>query len=147
MSTPKLTVVAGGQTAKPHPTLKKKGGTPAKYAWTAEAIDMARAAGFYWESRIAGALAPHVARDGWDWVQRVWRAYLNSRPYLNWDLDAAAGRARGEPVKDIRFVTPTDFANNYGYWDLRVTPQHLKPIKQQQHLTGDLSTPPERPAA
>jgi hypothetical protein len=137
MAHPKLTVVPGGQTAKPkHP------------AWSKDAVDMAQAAGYWWTGgRIAGALAQHVKRDGWNWVKRVWQAYLNSRPYLQWDLAAASGRPVGEPVADTRFVNPQDCSNNYGFWDLRVTPAHLKPIKQQQHLTGDLSTPPERPAA
>lgn len=134
--TPHLIVIDGGQTDAP------------RLPWSSEATDLAREAGFFWTGgRIAGGLAQHVKRDGWDWVKKVWKAYLASRPFLNWDLAAAAGRAQGEPVRDIRFVSPQDFSNNYGFWDLRITPQHLKPIKQQQHLTGDLSTPPERPAA
>jgi hypothetical protein len=145
MSAPKLTVIPGGA---PAPRRVTKSGKPAAYPWSQEAVDLAQAAGYYWSGgRIAVALAPHVKRDGWDWVKRVWQAYLSSRPYLDWDIKAAQGKASGEPVKDVRFVNPQDFAQTYGFWDLRVTPSYLKPIKQQQHITGDLSTPPERPAA
>ncbi len=113
-------------------------------SWSAESIDMARAAGFWWDGgRVSRALSPHVKRDGWPWVKRAWAAYLKSRPFLDWDLRAQGGLAKGEPVRDTRFVSPADFAVQYGLWDLRITPGHLVPIKKQQHLTGDLSAPPE----
>lgn len=116
--------------------------------WTAQAVDMAREAGFFWGAgRITRNLKPHVERDGWPWVKRVWGAYLRSKQFLHWDLAAAAGTARGEPVADIRYVHPNDFNNTYGFWDQRCTPKHLLPIKKQQHLTGDLSLPPDTPRA
>lgn len=105
--------------------------TPPAKPWTARAVDAARVAGYHWPGgRITAALKPHVQRDGEAWVvERVWPAYLRGRPYLDWDLRAEAGTAKGDPVKDVRFVSPQDFGNTYGFWDRRVTPSDLLPWK------------------
>lgn len=116
---------------------------PRPKPWTAQAIDRAAAAGFYWPAgRIACALKPHVDRDGWPWVEQVWAAYLRSRQYLDFDRRLEAGRVRSEevPVPDTRFMSPQDFATNYGFWDLRVTPQTDKPLKEKIRAAGRRGT-------
>ena len=115
------------------PEAEKSGSTPPalpspEKSWTAEAIDIARAAGFFWPGgRVTGALSPLVKEFGWDRVKKAWAGYLKNRPFLEFDLRAEAGRVgKSETaVKDTRFVSPNDFANNFGLWENRAKPISL----------------------
>ncbi len=104
--------------------------------WQGTARSQANAAGYFWSiPRIAGGLTDHVARDGAEWVLKVWKGYLEGRPWLDSDARAEKG-FKGEAVEDRRFVSPNDFHDNYGMWDQRATPVRLLDLKKKLGKTG-----------
>lgn len=132
---------ARADAGEPSPALPPAETPPAPKSWSALAIEMANAAGYFWPGgRVAAALKPHVERDGWRWVERVWDSYLRNRKFLDYDLRFDAGRVRPgeERVADDRFVSPQDFAKSYGYWDKAVTPNGPLKAQKEDGRTGDL---------